>query len=295
MRNLGRYLVERFQPLAVVPLALLTAMLLVGAASPLQYSYFVVHHASTALSLPSVLNTLLVALLVLAFLLRTRVTDEFKDYKHDTANYPNRPLQRGLVTRDQLFKLGVGAFAVELGCAAACGIFNDTLTSAGWYLAVLAFSYLTAKEFFAPRWLARHFTIYFVSHQILFVCFAIWAYNTFGGATAERRDYSQTALVAFVLLMAAVEIVRKYELRYSPDGTLVQDTYPAVWGKKWAALVLATLVVVASGFESYALFSPAPFLLGATAATLIGASKPQTARALGFITFAVLTVVLWWS
>ena len=296
MLGIFAYFRERFQPLLVIPLSVATALFLVGAAMPSRYGFFVTNHITSSLSPMVQTQTALVAVLFFAFLLRTRVTDEFKDSEHDSANYPNRPVQRGVVTRGQLQILGGIALAVELACAISVAVVAGHLASVVWYLPVLGYSALTAKEFFVPRWLERHFNIYFLSHQLLFVWFALWAYQQFGASDTERKDVSYTALVAFVLLMATIEIIRKYEVRVDPQGNVVADTYLAVWGQRWTSWALALLMFSSSLVLGYALFSFVPLPLGGMAAWVViqGARFPGVVRATVFLNFVILAVWVWY-
>jgi 4-hydroxybenzoate polyprenyltransferase len=218
------YFRERFPLPVVITLSVGTAIWLV---------------ASTTDEMPSQNNYVITALITVAFtafLLRQRVMDEFKDRSHDDANYPNRPVQRGVITHRQLKPIGFIAFLIELSAVIAIAALSNHWFSLLTYLAVLSFSALTAYEFFAVEWLNRHFTIYFLSHQLIFVFFYIWALSIFGAS------YSlQVALngFAFMLAMAALEIMRKFEIRRNSVGEIVKDTYLAVWGRLVSVTALA--------------------------------------------------------
>lgn len=229
MNGFSTYLRERFPLPAVLAFALGTAGLLVGFVSPYEPSgtYWAI--------------TALVALAFVAFLLRIRVTDEFKDARHDDLHYPGRPVQRGAISRPTLVIVGVVALAVEIGAVIGAGMIAGTPESALWYLAVLAHSALTAVEFFVPTWLERHFTIYFVSHQLISVWFAAWAIALFGTPVTFETVYAATG---FVFALALVEVVRKFEVRTDAAGNVVADTYPAVWGRTRTLLVLAAFAFI---------------------------------------------------
>jgi len=214
MKNLLTYLNERF-PLPVTGThSLLTAMFLVAISQPLSKSS------------DDYLSTLFIAISFLFFMLRMRVTDEFKDASHDNSNYPNRPVQRGIITKKQLVIIGVISLFIELGSAVAAGLFQSNLNSALVYLAILGYSVLTGFEFFIAGYLEKHFNLYFLLHQAIFILYPIWVLNIFG--TVINSSVLVVATV-FMLFMAGMEIMRKYELRYDPAGALVMDTYLAVW------------------------------------------------------------------
>lgn len=218
------YFVERFPLATVIPVAVMTAII--------EMSFVSSSPFNAALAG-------LVALAFLAFLLRQRVTDEFKDASHDGQNYPDRPVQRGAISRNALVALGATALVVEIGSVIAASALGGSLENALWYLPFLGWSALTSVEFFAHDWLNRRFTLYFISHQLIFVWLGLWA----AFATGTTLDTLTVAGIAsFVLLMAAVEIVRKFEIRRDPSGEIVEDTYPAVWGTDQTVTVLCALI-----------------------------------------------------
>jgi 4-hydroxybenzoate polyprenyltransferase len=172
------------------------------------------------------LSTVFIAISFLFFMLRMRVTDEFKDASHDSSNYPNRPVQRGIITKRQLAVIGVISLGIELSAAFAVGVLQNNSYSELFYILILGYSVLTGFEFFIADYLEKHFNLYFLLHQAIFILYPIWVFNIFGTLVS-----SQLLLAAsvFVLFMASMEIMRKYELRYDPAGALVMDTYLAVW------------------------------------------------------------------
>lgn len=228
MNNLFEYFRERFPLIITIPYSLATAGLLFGiTGSKDQHSI-----------------ALLVAVSFLFFMLRMRETDEFKDSSHDTKNYPNRPVQRGIISRNQLIAIGVLSLAVELAAALAAGLLSKQPSSVFWYLAIIGYSVLTRFEFFAPKFLERHFNLYFISHQAIFILYPIWVFALLGISPSLQQVLG---CISFVFLMASTEIMRKYEIRLDPQGQIVRDTYLAVWGK-WAFWILLTLTALASGF-----------------------------------------------
>ncbi|MCA9676418.1 MAG: UbiA family prenyltransferase, partial [Myxococcales bacterium] len=100
--------------------------------------------------------------LVFLLLFHLRVFDEHKDFAEDARTRPDRPVQRGLVTLAQLKVYGAIALALEIAIALAPGL------AAGWWWAlVIGYSVLMLFEFFAPRWLERHFGTYAISHSAI--------------------------------------------------------------------------------------------------------------------------------
>ncbi|GAB2465676.1 UbiA family prenyltransferase [Conyzicola lurida] len=181
----------------------------------------------------------LFALAYLAVLLRYRVTDEWKDFAHDSSVYPDRPLQRGAVTVRTLVLLGITALVVELVSVLALGGGPGLLA----YLPFLAVSALTAVEFFARDLLARHFTASFLLHELAYLPLFGWAAFVLG---APADGQTAAGILAVCLLFVVAEIVRKFSPRFDTDGVLVRDTYPAVWGRSRAIVVIVLSLLAAA-------------------------------------------------
>lgn len=183
-------------------------------------------------------DTTLIALAGISFvgfLLRLRIVDEFKDFKHDNNKYPNRPLQRNAISKKTLTWLGISAFLIEI-----LSIYLINPKAIYYYLPVIFYSLLTAKEFFVSSWLTKHFNIYFLSHQIIFITFTFWAYSLVSIHIGLHALYG---LIAFVLSMSVFEILRKLEYRYDKKGKIINDTYPSVWGNSATNAILITMML----------------------------------------------------
>ena len=150
------------------PLAGTGAMLLCLYLAALVYGRALTHEGSIEVS-PGDLGAFLA---VWAFFLTIRVLDEHKDYERDRVAHPDRVLQRGLVTLGQLRVLGAAAVAVQLAVSllADGGVGPVTL----WWLALVGFVALTAKEFFVGEWLDRRLLLYVLAHLPLWSLAVSW-------------------------------------------------------------------------------------------------------------------------
>jgi 4-hydroxybenzoate polyprenyltransferase len=147
-RRWRAYLHERFPPLAhgVMIVSYYSANQFLAQAltygdRPLQYS----------------LGTLLGALTVLGIFFHLRVFDEHKDYADDCLHYPERVLQRGIVTLPGLARVGAVCIVLELVCSA----FWRPLPQPAALVAVLValgYSLLMRYEFFVPPCFAGTFS-----------------------------------------------------------------------------------------------------------------------------------------
>ncbi len=279
MKNLLTYLKERF-PLPVTGVhSVITAMFLVALAAP------------SAKNINDILTTLAIALSFLFFMLRMRVTDEFKDASHDSANYPDRPVQRGLITKSTLVNIGVISLIIELSSVSAAAGLQQSPDSPIFYGLIFAYSVLTGFEFFIPKFLDKHFNLYFILHQGIFVLYPVWVFNIFG---TQINFAVLLGSAIFVLYMAAMEIMRKYELRYNPAGEVVLDTYLAVW--KSAAFWLMYLISVVSPIVLFTYFNSA-WLLGVASfagiSLIIIRKKNDLVRAVVALSFIATGIVIY--
>lgn len=276
MSNIRIYLSERF-PLAITSVhSLATAAFLVGISSgELNWQVLV-----------------LIALGFFSFMLRMRVTDEFKDSSHDDSNYPDRPVQRGIISRNQLIAIGVISLAIEIFSALAAGFFANNMAASWWYALIIGYSVLTRFEFFVPEFLDRHFNLYFLSHQAIFLVYPIWVFSMF---RTEITGYSLGLGVAFVLLMASMEIMRKYEIRRNPAGEIVLDTYLAVW-KGGAFWLMLGITVVSSGLLYLPDQQPIFVIIGLLSTLLMILVRRQndTVRIVVALTFLLLSGLCFW-
>lgn len=182
-------------------------------------------------------SAILLFAIYLALLLRYRVTDEWKDFAHDSAVYPDRPVQRGVVSPRTLLVIGAGAFAVELlGVLLLGGAVGFVL-----YLPVLAYSALTVFEFFSKQRLERHFTLSFVLHEAIYLPVFLWVAIVLGSTASWR---TAAGVLACTALFVSVELARKFSPRFDTEGHVVLDTYSAVWGRGRTLGAMVVLVVL---------------------------------------------------
>lgn len=152
-RNFAAYLNERFPPIANV-------LLILTYYSSNQF-------LAVALTTPGPVMhydrwSFLGMLMLVSFFFHIRVFDEHKDYEEDCRHYPDRVLQRGLITLRHLKIAGAIAIAIEVTLCALRG----PQALAAWAIA-FGFSLLMLREFFVPRLLKRHFLLYATSHMLI--------------------------------------------------------------------------------------------------------------------------------
>ncbi|MFP3944726.1 MAG: UbiA family prenyltransferase [Alphaproteobacteria bacterium] len=158
-----------------------------------------------------------------------RVADEFKDAAIDARFRPERPVPSGLVTLEELRRLGIGAAVLQLLCVLAIDIRLVPLLGAIW----LWFA-LMSVEFFAGGWLRLRPAFYMASHMMIMPLLALFAM----AAAAPEGSNRLPALLAsagvwvFCALSLAggilLETGRKIRTREQERPGV--ETYTALWG-----------------------------------------------------------------
>lgn len=188
-----------------------------------------------------------------AYFLLLRVLDEHKDFESDGILHPGRPVQRGVVSLGELRVLAVLGIAMQLGASLAYdgGVGPVTLR----WIALMVWTFLMAKEFFAVRWLRERLLLYAVSHMLCMPLAILWLAQMGAGSAAPSRGVYAQAVVAF-LLGFVFEIARK---TFTPeDERQGVDSYSKVWGTRGAPMVmllllgaaLVTTTMMIAGFAS---------------------------------------------
>ena len=188
------------------------------------------------------LGSLLGAITLLCIFFHLRVFDEHKDFQEDCRHYPDRVLQRGLISLKHLKIAGVIAIILELACA-ACWMPTGKPAALVAVLVTLGFSLLMLKEFFVARWLKEHFLIYAMSHMMIMPLIAMVVFSFTTG------EYFWNApgwfwLYAFVGFFVTLnwEISRKIR---SPDQEIEGvDSYTQIFGVRGAAHAVLVVRVI---------------------------------------------------
>lgn len=179
------------------------------------------------------------ALLYVALLLRYRVVDEWKDFRHDARHYPDRPVPRGAISVRTLAILGIVAVTTEFVLAIVLGGSRGLIL----YAVVTVLTVGTATDFFAKAFFERHFTISFLLHQVIYVPMFAWAALAMGASLGAASTW--WGIASLFCLFVSAELVRKFKPRTSVEGGEVADTYGAVWGRRLALVGTLTLVLAA--------------------------------------------------
>lgn len=177
------------------------------------------------------------------FFLMLRIFDEHKDYALDCTLYPERVLQRGLITLGQLKAVGALAVTTQLivSLLADGGFGAATLR----WLVTFAYSLLMLKEFFVGEWLGRRLVLYAVSHMVVTPLAILWmAQLGAGHAPLSAGAYAYAGL-SFALGFC-FELARKMKSPSEERPGVV--TYTSLFGVGAMARTVSLLwIVTAAG------------------------------------------------
>lgn len=165
-----------------------------------------------------------------------RVFDDDKDYTNDCQFFPERALQRGAVTRRQLFRLAAIASLTALVLAGLAGLPQLSAT-----VIALGFSLLMWREFFARSWLRQQFLFSALSHLLVMPLLALVVYSFATGNYPWQANFRFLCYAALGYSLAfTAEISRK--VRAAEDERRGVNTYTLVLGIPSATALLAGLV-----------------------------------------------------
>lgn len=186
-------------------------------------------------------HSLMGAVTLLCVFFHLRVFDEHKDFHEDSRHYPDRVLQRGIITLRDLRILGGLAIAVE----ATLAVLRGPAALTAW-LIVLGFSLLMLKEFFIGARLKRRFLLYATTHMLIMPLMALMVFSFTTGrfpwqAPAWFRAY---AFVGFFVTFNW-EVSRK--IRAPEQEIEGVDSYTKLFGLYGAAYMVLLIRVLDTG------------------------------------------------
>jgi hypothetical protein len=231
-RRLRAYLAERFPLIGNV-------LLIVSYFSSNQFLAHVLVHPDDPMTYSW--RSLAGAAMLLCMFFHLRVFDEHKDFVEDSRHYPERILQRGLITLRDLRRLGAAAIILELALAGWLGL--PTLVAA---LLTIGFSVLMLKEFGVGPWLRRHFLLYAVSHMLIMPLFALTVFSVATGRFFWEAPpwFWMYSFVGFFVTFNW-EVSRKIRApEQERDGI---DSYTKVFGTYGAAYLVLLIRVIDTG------------------------------------------------
>jgi len=187
---------------------------------------------------------LVIAFLALfLFLLRLRLFDEIKDFEHDKIYYPDRPVSRGLISISEI-KTAIWIVIILEILLSIIGGINSLL----FFVIAFSYSLLMAKEFFVPKWLKSHFTVYIFSHEILLIPLYFYLFSLSGFSFKHITESNFILLTGFLFcIFFLLEVTRK--MRSPKQEIKSKDTYTAQYGVLGASFFVIILSALSVFFQ----------------------------------------------
>lgn len=232
MKSLCLYLKKRFP---ILPLSLFTLLTITGM-------------AKTTQTQANYGKIILLSLVYISFLFHLRLLDEFKDYEYDNEYHPNRPVQCGEISLNQIKILGIVNFIVML----IASIMASDLSITPVFLLVIFYSLIMYKEFFIKNFYERTATLYLISHQIVFIPLYSYFYSSLNSSLWHIDNVNKLFLFGYTLIpVVLIEIGRKMSHRFDEQGNKTNDTYAFVWGERKTIVVFSILIILSGLFSFY--------------------------------------------
>ena len=166
-----------------------------------------------------------------------RLFDEIKDFQVDSDTLPDRPVQRGVISLNEVKVLSGIVTILIIILNVFCGLDNLLKT-----LVLEAFIFLMLKEFFLGERLRMNRVVYAALHMLVMPFMAFYI----GGHTSSSV-FSLEGIWVFVMVYLTgfiIEVGRKIE---APGSELPGvDTYSKLLGPRGAAYLYLVMVIIFS-------------------------------------------------
>jgi len=153
----------------------------------------------------------------ITYLLHIRIIDEHRDFDHDNVHHSTRPLQIGLISKDELRYVDILAVSIFIFTAINIGYLALAVA-----IIMLGYSYLAEKEFFIGEKIRRYFFGYNAVNLVQMLLMQVFVYTVFA------NPFPFNKLIIFHFLFTSIgtiifEFVRK--LKIPGDDGSGKDTY----------------------------------------------------------------------
>lgn len=191
--------------------------------------------------------------IVLSLLLLLRVLDEHKDFVSDGIAHPERLLQKGVLSLNDLRKLAVFFCFVSVVLIFSFNVNIEIIIS---FMALIFWGYLMFKEFFVKEWLSQKLFLYSLSHLLISPLIIYFCACLVGSQNNENIFYIMA--VSFFSAFS-YEVARK--IKGKNEENLLESNYVNSYGII-GPLVLFVVVSILALSASTFLIQMTPVKLG---------------------------------
>lgn len=196
------------------------------------------------LDFSDILHLIPLILATTSFFFKLRLFDEVKDIESDAVHHPERPLPRGILTKDDVLRITFIAVVIETVLFSYYGFwaFASAMIS-------VIYSLVMYKEFFIKNWLRAHLTTYAVTHTFVVVFLSLTIFVAlFGELSAKIPGDLIYFFFASWFLFNIFEFGRKTFARSEEKEGV--DSYSKIFGKLGAVLMVFMMAVLSIVFIS---------------------------------------------
>lgn len=238
---------ERFNPLSYA------SMILVFISA--HYVLFMNLIEQTENPFLNVLNLIPIVLATTLFFFRLRLFDEVKDMESDAVHHPERPLPRGMLSKNEVIRFAFVFMVVEVILFSYYGLW-----AFGGALVVSIYSLIMYKEFFIKKWLRAHLTTYAITHTFVVVLMSL---TIFTALFSESIIKIPGVLIYFSFagwfLFNIFEFGRKtFASQEEKEGI---KSYSKIFGRIGAVLLVLAMVILSIIFIKKTLTFTTNFLI----------------------------------
>jgi 4-hydroxybenzoate polyprenyltransferase len=179
---------------------------------------------------------------IIGLLLVMRMMDELKDFEKDKVAHPDRPLPRGLVSKQEVRRVLLSTALLLLAYAGGIAVAGRALAGA-LYAFTVGYTFLMFREFFVPRLLNRNQFVYAVSHQAVVLPMYLFAV-----AVSSPASTFATRSLWFALTGLGGSFVYEVSRKLDPNALPILGTYLRLHGRTAVTFaLLAALALLAIG------------------------------------------------
>ena len=195
------YLLERFQ---IIPLSILVA-------SDILVIYRITYNQNIL-----IWKYVIYFMFVILYLFHNRLADDRRDYDFDKKFYPNRAVQKGLISLRQINNLSYIAIFLMLIIAGSFSFFSLAI-----FTLLILYTLVAKKDFFLPKdFKEKHLFVYNFLNMLQILSLQIFIYVSIINSLDFTHFIYSHILFVFILSIQ-VEISRKIK----PEISLANDLY----------------------------------------------------------------------
>lgn len=237
--RLALFIVERFN----LPINIITIATFFSAH---YYFYLKIGDKLTTANL-SLLKLSLLFFGVLLFFLKLRFYDDLKDYNFDLDIHPERPLPRGTVKKNDLYKAIIFCLIAEI-------LIFSFFELKSFFITIIAviYSLLMYKEFFVSKLLRKHLVWYALTHTIIVSFISLIIFSTL-----TAKYFWELPVSVYIFSFGSWFMFNIFEFSRKIFATTEEkrgiDSYSKIFGRYGAVLLV---IIMAS--LSYFMLSLTP-------------------------------------